>query len=234
MWVLDGRDDALFAYDLAERRVARRVRARTPPTTTPQGIWSDGISVWVSDHNAEAPLRLPPARRSRRPTRRTRPRTTRPQKKSDLALERVRDEEFTKLPRVSNNSPRGLWSDGEVMYVADASDGKVYSYNMPDAIDARLDSLTLSGVDIGEFDPGRPDYEAVVADGVTETTVEAEAAQSAATVEIAPADADEDADGHQVAVADGSEITVTVTSDRTRAAGGSTACGSAMRPRSSS
>ena len=49
-------------------------------------------------------------------------------------------------------------------------------------------------------------------EGVTETTVEAEPAQSAATVELAPADADEDADGHQVAVADDSEITVTVTS----------------------
>ena len=28
------------------------------------------------------------------------------------------------------------------MYVADESDGKVYSYNMPDAIDARLATLT--------------------------------------------------------------------------------------------
>ena len=53
----------------------------------------------------------------------------------------------------SNNSPRGLWSDGAVMYVADESDAKVYSYNMPDAIDARLSSLSLSGVDIGEFSP---------------------------------------------------------------------------------
>ena len=34
--------------------------------------------------------------------------------------------------------PRGIWSDGDVMYVAVESDGKVYTYNMPDAIDARL------------------------------------------------------------------------------------------------
>ena len=98
------------------------------------------------------------------------------------------------------------------MYVADESDDKVYSYNMPDAIDARLASLTLSGVDIGEFDPGRTDYEAVVADGVTETTVEAEAAQDDAVVDIAPADADGEADGYQVALQDLGEITVTVTS----------------------
>ena len=95
-------------------------------------------------------------------------------------LERVRDEEFTELSKASNNSPRGIWSDGDVMYVADESDDRVYTYNMPDAIDARLASLTLSGVDIGEFDPGRPDYEAVVADGVTETTVEAAADAGAA------------------------------------------------------
>ena len=83
---------------------------------------------------------------------------------------------------------------------------------MPGAIDARLASLTLSDVEIGEFDPGRPDYEAVVADGVTETTVEAEAAQRGATVAIDPADADEDAEGHQLAITDGAEIMVTVTS----------------------
>ena len=98
------------------------------------------------------------------------------------------------------------------MYVADANDGRVYTYNMPDAIDARLTSLTLSDVEIGEFSGRTTEYEGVVGEGVTETTVEAEPAQSAATVELAPADADEDADGHQVAVADDSEITVTVTS----------------------
>ena len=53
-------------------------------------------------------------------------------------LERVTDEEFTLLSRASNNSPRGIWSDGAVMYVADESDDTVCSSNMPDAIDARL------------------------------------------------------------------------------------------------
>ena len=56
------------------------------------------------------------------------------------------DGEFGDLSRASNSSPRGLWSDGDVMYVADKSDDKVYTYNMPDAIDARLASLTLSDV----------------------------------------------------------------------------------------
>ena len=99
------------------------------------------------------------------------------------------------------------------MYVADESDDKVYSYNMPDAIDSQLAALSLSGVDIGEFDPGRTEYEAVVADGVTETTVEAEAMQRRTDVAIDPPDADgDDANGHQVALQDLDALTVTVTS----------------------
>ena len=98
------------------------------------------------------------------------------------------------------------------MYVADESDGRVYSYNLPDAIDARLASLTLSGVEFGEFDPGRSDYQGVIAEGVTETTVEAAAMQRRTNVEIHPLDANEAADGHQVALEGLDAITVTVTS----------------------
>ena len=202
MWVLDGRADALFAYDFesGEQLAEYELDAANDD---PRGIWSDGVTIWVSDHGAKRLIayRLPapegPAAEDAEPQ----------------ELERVRDEEFDKLSRASNNSPRGLWSDGDVMYVADESDDRVYSYNMPDAIDARLASLTLGGVDIGEFDPRRPDYEAVVADGVTETTVEAEAMQPRADVAIDPPDADGDgANGHQVALQDLGEITVTVTS----------------------
>ena len=53
-------------------------------------------------------------------------------------------EDFTKLTPARNNSPRGIWSDGDVMYVVDAADARIYSYNMPDAADARLASLTLT------------------------------------------------------------------------------------------
>ena len=63
------------------------------------------------------------------------------------------------------------------MYVADASDGKVSSYNMPDAIDARLASLSLRDVDIGEFSGDSPEYEGIASEGATETTVEASAVQ---------------------------------------------------------
>ena len=84
---------------------------------------------------------------------------------------------------------------------------------MPDALDARLASLTLSGIDIGAFDPGRTDYEGVIAEGVTETTVEAAAMQRRTDVVVDPPDADgDDRNGHQVALAGVVEIAVTVTS----------------------
>ena len=209
MWVLDGRAGALFAYDFESGELLAEYELDAA-NDDPRGIWSDGVTIWVSDHGAKRLIAyrlpvLPDAETD--PARRTR--TTTPGNSSASATRSSR-----KLSRASNNSPRGIWSDGDVMYVADESDDRVYTYNMPDAIDARLASLTLSGVDIGEFDPGRPDYEAVVADGVTETTVEAEAMQDAARiVAIDPPDADGgDADGHQVALQDLGEITVTVTS----------------------
>ena len=201
MWVLDSGKNSLFAYDLASAALLGEYGLDTA-NGDPHGLWSDGVTVWVSDHGAKRLLayRLPAAPDA-------------PAAAEPVALERVRDEEFTELSGASNNSPRGIWSDGAVMYVADESDGKVYSYNMPDAIDARLTSLTLSGVEIGAFDARRTEYEGVPAGGVTETTVEAEAAQSGATVVIDSPDADADADGHQVAVEGGSEVTVTVTSE---------------------
>ena len=81
----------------------------------------------------------------------------------------------------------------------------------PDAIDARLASLTLSGVDFGEFDSGRTEYEGVPGEDVAETTIAVAKEQLRATVVVEPPDADENTDGHQVSL-DGTEITVTVTS----------------------
>ena len=62
---------------------------------------------------------------------------------------------------------------------------------MPNATDARLASLTLSGVEIGEFDRNRTGYEGAADEGVTETTVTAEALQRRTSLDIDPPDADE-------------------------------------------
>ena len=203
MWVLDGRDDALFAYDLASGELLAEC-ALDSANGDPRSLWSDGVTIWVSDDGAKRlfAYRLPLLRED-----------VEDADADGKELERISDEEFTLLSRASNNSPRGIWSDGDVMYVADASDDRVYSYNMPDAIDARLASLSLSGVDIGEFSPRTTEYTGVAGEGVTETTVEAEAMQRRTTVVIDPPDADGAGEnGHQVALEGPAEITVTVTS----------------------
>ena len=215
MWVLDGIKDALFAYDLATGDSLAEY-ALDATNDDPQGLWSDGVTVWVSNDDPKRlfAYRLPV------------PDAEEPTEGEDEAdevesLERVRNEEFDKLRRASNNSPRGIWSDGDVMYVADASDSKVYTYNMPASLDARLASLTLGGIDFGEFSGSQTDYEGAIAAGVSETLVEAEEEQLKATAVVKPPDADgDDANGHQVALQDISEITITVTSpdgSRTRA-----------------
>ena len=202
MWVLDGGKDSLFAYDLASGDLLGEYEL-VSANGDPHGLWSDGTTVWVSDHGAKRlfAYRLP-----------ARPEAPAAEDAERQTLERVSDEEFTLLSRASNNSPRGLWSDGDVMYVADASDDKVYSYNMPNAIDARLSSLTLSGVNIGEFSSSQTEYTGTAADGTTATTVSAEALQRRTSLAIDPPDADEAAEGHQVTLAGVAEIAVTVTS----------------------
>ena len=202
MWVLDGRANSLFAYDLATGALIAEYALHSN-NQDPRGLWSDGVTLWVSDHGAKRlfAYRVPSL-----------PAAAAAAAQDVPVLERVSDEEFTALSRASNNSPRGIWADADVMYVADESDKRVYSYNMPDAIDARLQSLSLSGVDIGEFDPSRTDYDGAVGEGVTETTVTAEALQRRTDVEIDPPDADVAADGHQVALQGLTEITATVTS----------------------
>ncbi len=200
MWVLDGGKDSLFAYDLAGGDLIAEY-ALDGANSDPHGLWSDGVSVWISDHTAKRlfAYSVPSLPESEPP-------------KEPPALERVVAEEFEEPGRVGNNSPRGIWSDGEVMYVVDALDGRVYTYNMPDAIEVRLASLALSGVDIGEFDPGVREYDGSADTGVSETTIEAEAMQRLADIDIDPPDADEGADGHQVTLEGVAEITVTVTS----------------------
>ena len=193
MYVLDSVKDALFVYNFETGELV----AEYPfdkLNKSPRGIWSDGVTIWVSDDGAKRLFAY---------------------RIEDGALVRDEDEEFSfrSLLKAGNGDARGIWSDGEVVYVADEQDDRLYSYNLPDAIDARLASLSLSDVDLGEFSPGSLTYTAVAKTGATVTTVAAIATQEAATVVIAPADADGDAEnGHQVALGAETEISITVTS----------------------
>ena len=69
MWVLDGRADALFAYDLASGELLAEYELDSA-NDDPRGIWSDGVDRVGLRPRGEAPLRLPPARCPRGPRRR--------------------------------------------------------------------------------------------------------------------------------------------------------------------
>ena len=199
MWVLDGGKDSLFAYDLGSGELLAEY-ALDSANDDPRGLFFDGVTFWVSDHGEKRlfAYRLEAG------------------EDGEHELERSRDEEFgqsRELTKASNNSPRGIWSDGDVMYVADANDDKVYSYNMPDAIDARLATLELSGVEFGEFSPLRYDYASDTIPDGNIATLTALPAQPGASLRIDPADHDGDeANGYHLRLLPGLEITITVTS----------------------
>ena len=92
----------------------------------PQGIWSDGKTIWVTDavNNVAADNKIYAynlATKNRNPA-----------------------EDFDILIASGNGSPRDLWSDGTTMWVADAVDDKIYAYKMSDkSRDASKDFNTL-------------------------------------------------------------------------------------------
>ena len=195
MYVLDANRDALFAYDLESGALLAEHRLDRLLNRSPRGIWSDGVTIWISDDRSKRLLAY---------------------ELDGDELVRNEDLEFSfrSLHKAGNGDPRGIWSDGEVVYVADARDDRVYSYNLPDAIDARLGALSLEALELPGFSPQQQRYELSVDGGISQTTVEAAPAHEGAAVEISPVDADADPqNGHQVALDEETEIEITVTSE---------------------
>ena len=92
--------------------------------SSPRGIWSDGVTMWVAD-SFYAKIHA--------------------YKMSDK--ERDASKGFNTLAGAENYNPTGIWSDGVTMWVAD-SFAKVYSYNLnTKAHDASKDFNTLAGAD---------------------------------------------------------------------------------------
>ena len=73
---------------------------------TPQGVWSDGTTVWVADSGQDQIYAY------------------------NLSTgQHDSGKSFTTLD-AANTDPYGLWSDGTTLYVSDASGGKIYAYNL--------------------------------------------------------------------------------------------------------
>ena len=88
---------------------------------SPQGIWSDGTTMWVADLQDNKIYAY---------------------SMSTKARESAKD--FNTLSAAWNMSPEGIWSDGTTMWVPDRQDNKIYAYSMSTkARDSAKDFNTL-------------------------------------------------------------------------------------------
>ncbi len=119
MWVADDAqglwftedNDKIYAYVLATRvrdpsKDFNRLNAAG--NDDPEGIWSDGTTMWVADQSDEKLYAYDMTTRRRVPAK-----------------------DFNTLDAAGNDEPTGIWSDGRTMWVADDEDEKIYAYNMP-------------------------------------------------------------------------------------------------------
>ena len=109
-----------------------------PAGNTPEGIWSDGTTMWVADHGNDKVYAY------------------------DMATKaRVPGKDFDTLKAARNRYPKGIWSDGTTMWVADHGNDKVYAYDM--ATKARVPDREFNTlITAGNFEP-----EGIWSDGTT-------------------------------------------------------------------
>ena len=88
----------------------------------PEGIWSDGTTMWVADSSDSKIYAYNISNKAR-----------------------VSSKDFDTLDSAGNDHPRGIWSDGTTMWVADSSDDKIYAYNMSNK--ARVSSKDFDTLD---------------------------------------------------------------------------------------
>ena len=195
LWVADRSDAHVYAFRLSDKTRDEEREFGLDEGTRAYGLWSDGTTMWVTDFTGGrvAAYAL-----------------------TDGSRDEGRDYDTS---QVGNGSPTGLWSDGATLWVGDRyDDQKLYAYALFGATeaaasaDATLGGLSLSGVDIGEFDSATTGYAAEVANGVSSTTVTASPTNPAASVTIADSDGSAAGTTRLVSLAVGrTDIAVTVT-----------------------
>ncbi len=165
----------------------------------PVGLWSDGTTMWVSDRfgnyidNPEDVV----------------------YEGHDQKVYAYTLDGWQRAPHLDFNTstenlrPRGIWSNGTKMWVADAYSDKVFVYELP--TDTRLKSLAVSGVNLDAFSPEITEYSRNVAGDITRVTVAADAYADDATVEITPRDAVRNTQRHEVNLVRNGVTTITVT-----------------------
>ena len=80
---------------------------RAAGNVNPEGIWSDGTTLWIADWETDKLYAYSLATKERLPA-----------------------QDFNTLSPASNNSPSGIYSDGSTLWVADTRDDKLYAYSL--------------------------------------------------------------------------------------------------------
>ena len=161
MWVTDGTDDKIYAYNRSDwsRKPAQDFETLAAAgNNAPRGIWSDGATMWVADsvndklyaykmsdksHDSAKDITLdsdnsgPGGVWGNSDT--IWVANNDPNDSSDKIFAYKRSDgthdsskDFTTLNGAGNNAPRGIWSDGITMWAADSVDDKLFAYRMSD------------------------------------------------------------------------------------------------------
>ena len=101
-------NDKIYAYNLGDKERDATKDFNTldgASNNDPVGLWSDGVTMWVTDSNDDKIYAY---------------------NLGDKARDAAKD--INTLSAAGNNNPIGLWSDGTIMWVADNVDDKIYAY----------------------------------------------------------------------------------------------------------
>ena len=171
IYAVDSNESKLFAYDIETRtrrtaydytNIGDRDSAKDFDTlsaagnTSPAGIWSNGVTMWVVDNAGDKVYAYNMSDKSRDADKDID--TLADAGNEDpygiwsndniiwigditddkiyaynlLVPTRNSDKDFDTLDTANNNDPTGMWSNGTTMWVADYTDKKIYAYNMSD------------------------------------------------------------------------------------------------------
>ena len=96
---------------------------------TPSGVWTDGITVWISDQSEKKIYAY------------------------NTDGTRDSDKDFNTLDDAGNDLPLGIWSSGTTMWVLDGQDASIYAYHMSNKMLDNSLSLGLSTANNGNTNP---------------------------------------------------------------------------------
>ena len=130
MFVADQPDDKVYAYKMSDRsHDAAKDITLAGSNTDPVGLWCDANTVWVVNDAGAANNKIYAYKRS------------------DGSRDTAKDfDELYKAgePGATNNTdPKGLWSNGETMFVVDQEDNKIYAYSISDGSEDSAKNIDL-------------------------------------------------------------------------------------------